>query len=94
MRETNWLPKIVFVGAVAMFTQSADVGAIASDDTSQHFTPYSYRNVSYAETGLRCYLPVDMGSVDANEPMEVPITKKMVFNFGKPQKMQFAYIED
>ena len=93
MTETNWLPKI-FVGAVAMLVQPVKADAIVSDDSGQSFNPYSYRGDYYPGTGMRCFLPVDVGDIGANELMEVPITKKMVFNFGKPQKIQFAFIED
>lgn len=33
-------------------------------------------------------------SVSPDEPIEIPVTKRMVFKFGKPQKKQFVFIED
>jgi len=96
MREPYWLSKI-FVGAVAVFAQSATVatvGAAVPNDTNLPLNPYTFHSSNYPGAGLRCYLPVDVGSVAKDELMEVPITKKMAFNFGKPKKMQFVFIED
>lgn len=29
-----------------------------------------------------------------DSPIEIPITKRMIFKFGKPQKKEFVFIED
>ncbi|MDR1053218.1 MAG: hypothetical protein LBL39_03495 [Planctomycetaceae bacterium] len=45
-------------------------------------------------TDVHYRLPDSTEQVDSDSPIEIPITKRMIFKFGKPQKKEFVFIED
>ncbi|MDR1289658.1 MAG: hypothetical protein LBK06_00505 [Planctomycetaceae bacterium] len=45
-------------------------------------------------TDINYRLPDSIEQVEPDSPIEIPIVKRMVFKFGKPQKKEFVFIED
>ena len=66
----------------------------AASHVGHSFIPYTHPDVCHLVSDLQHHSHRDMKDVETNELMEVPVTQKVAFSFGKPQKMQFVFIED
>ena len=86
------------LGTVALFVQSVATDMATSNDSRRSFNSPMNSSVSYSKNSWCGCLPMNAGDTIkddvVDETMEVPITKKMAFNFGKSQKMPFVFIED
>jgi hypothetical protein len=96
MKEKNWFQKIVTIGT--MSTVSLITSDITQSDNDiivgKHYdatiaTFNDNNNNGYVfSCDYYCYrLPADLEKIDPDEPIEIPVSKKIVFKFAKPRKV-------